>query len=207
MPFRYQGSCEKTFFAKIKKSRVLESYRFPIEFSIDPGYIFGDLSCFFCLLFRHRFSHRFFFDFGWIWGFPGRLVRPRCRPGSATSDPGGHPDGRDRGSQGRSGWPRVTPGVAFGRPVDRPELPARISLIFHGFRGSIFHVFSLFLYKFSHIELVSPPFACAEPRPWPRSVTPPQVTPGVASRRESRPHEWIFRWSLDPDLGWARKCS
>ena len=103
--------------AKIKKSKVPESYRFLTEFSIDPGYIFGDLSCFFCLLFRHRFSHRFFFDFGWIWGFPGRLVRPRCRPGSATSDPGGHPDGRDRGSRGRSGWPRVTPGVAFGRPV------------------------------------------------------------------------------------------
>ena len=99
--------CFVILLAKIKKSR-----------SIDPGYIFGDFSCFFRLLFRNRFSHWLFLDlhgFGSSWGaWFGHAVAP----GQCNIGPRGTPRWyRDQGSRGRSGWPRVTPGVASGRPV------------------------------------------------------------------------------------------
>ena len=97
MSFRYQGSCEKTILTLYPSPKLRNrGFRNRIDFLLNSASIRGTYSVFFHVFsvyfFGIDFRMVFFFDFVWVWELPGRPVRPRCRPGSATSDPGGHPD-------------------------------------------------------------------------------------------------------------------
>ena len=152
VPFRYQGSCEKTILTLYSSQKLRNrGFRNRIDFLLNSASIRGTFSAFFHVFsvyfFSIDFRIAFFLDFVWIWELPGRPVRPRWRPGSATSDPRGHPDGIGtrgpgdaRGGLGSRPWSNITNFYAFPWAVPRadPTFTSPISLIFDGFGGRIF---------------------------------------------------------------------
>ena len=104
----------------MQKSRN-RRFRNRIDFPLNSASIRGTFSVIFHVFSVYFFGIDFRIDFSLILhGFGGSLGAWFGRAVAWAVQhrtPGGVPDGRDRRSQGRSGWPRVTPGVAFGRPV------------------------------------------------------------------------------------------